>query len=263
MNSRNFSSSSIDFRSLLKPYIKNRIWFFLSVGLALVLGFIYIRYAEPQFAIQSKIKILDAESPNSELGAFKEIELLGGGGREVADEIEILGSRTNIIEVIRKLGLNKKITALGNIRNSELYLNQPFNVNFLAPDSIVHNANFDFYVTLRSDTAFEYSIEEDDPAKLQSYGKTFDTPIGEVIITPNNLKSQNLIGTEYEVSVRPLAMIAEIYQLKIKIAAIDELTSNILTISLEDAIKERGKNVLNTLIDNYNQNAIELSLIHI
>lgn len=257
MDSKNFSSSGIDFRLLLKPYLRNKWWFFLSIILALVMGILFIRYSEPQYAIQSKIKILDAESSNSELAAFQELEFLGGGGREVMDEIEILGSRTNLIEIIKKLGLNKKITALGNIRDTELYINQPFNVNFLAPDSVVRKANLDFYITLRSDTAFEYSFEEDDPVKLHSYGKTFDTPIGDVIITPNNLNTSSVIGTKYKVSVRPLAMIAEIYQNKIVIAAIDGPTSNILTISLKDAIKERGKDVINTLIDNYNQNAID------
>lgn len=257
MDSKEFSKGSLDIKSLLKPYLKNWLWFVLSSIIAVVLGYLKIRYATPQYAIQSKIQVLDDQASNSELAAFKELEFLSAGGREVMDEIEILGSRTNIIEVVKELGLNKKIVELGNIRNTELYLDQPFNVNFLAPDSTVYNADAEFFITLKSDTSFEYSLEEDGPVKGQAYGKTFDTPAGEVVITPSVLDLGNYREKKYKVSVKPLAMIAEMYQKNIEIFVTDELNSNIITINLEDAIKERGKDVVNSLVSNYNQNAID------
>ena len=63
-------------------------------------------------------------------------------------------------------------------------------------------------------------------------------------------------GRKYKVNVDPLAAVAEKYQKKIVISVINE-PSNIISISLNDALKNRGRDIINTLIANYNQNAID------
>ncbi|MEO1013286.1 MAG: polysaccharide biosynthesis tyrosine autokinase [Bacteroidota bacterium] len=246
----------MDYQSLLRPYLKNWKWFMLCAVLALIFGFLFIRYSTPMFEVQAKIRILEEGSTASELDAFKDLQMFTGGGGEVLDEIEVLGSRSNIIEVVKKLGLNKKITLLGNIRNSDIYHNAPFKINFLAPDSIVHGADENFFITLNSNTSFEYATEEDEPVKVYSFGKRISTPVGDVVLTPNNLELEDLKGKKYKVGVQPLALVAEAYQKKIMISVTDE-NSHIISISLKDAIKARGQEVINTLIANYNDNAVE------
>jgi len=256
MESSKFSQGNIDFNALLKPYLKNWKWFVLSGFIALVLGFLNIRYATPKYALQAKIQILEDESSSSELAAFKDIQMLTGSGGEVLDEVEVIGSRTNIIEVVKKLGLNKRITALGDIRNSDLYQNPPFIVNFLAPDSTVHFTNEKFFVTLKSDTHFDYAIEEDSPVESVPFGQRFDSPAGDIIITPNTMDMKPLNGNKYQVSILPLSIVAENYQKSIEIILMEE-NSQIISIALEDAIQKRGKDIINTLISNYNQSAVE------
>ncbi len=65
---------------------------------------------------------------------------VGGGGNNIEDEIEVLKSRSNLIDIVKELGINKKIIALGNIQNGELYNNAPFKLNFIAHDSIILNS---------------------------------------------------------------------------------------------------------------------------
>lgn len=257
MDSKEFSKDGLGTRSLLKPYLKNWIWFAISAIIALVLGFLNIRYTTPEYAIKSKIQVLDDQSSNSELAAFKDLEILSGGGSEIVDEIEILGSRTNFVEVVKKLGLNKRITELGNLRNTEQYLNPSFNVNFIAPDSIIYSADIEFFIVPKSDTSFEYSLEDDDSIQMHSYGKTLKTPAGDVIITPNIKNLESLINRKYQISIKPLASIAEKYQENVIITVTNELSSNIITIALNDAIKQRGKDILNTLVLFYNKNAVD------
>ncbi len=89
--------------------------------------------------LQGKIQILEDQSATSELGAFRDLEMFTRGNTQVEDEIEILNSRSNMIEVARKLGLNLKIIAKGQIHDTELYKDAaPFKVNFLIPDSLVY-----------------------------------------------------------------------------------------------------------------------------
>ena len=144
----------MDYRELLKPYLKNWKWFFATVVIALMLGILKIRYTIPEYAVQAKIQILEDKNSTSELDVLGDLDVLGGGRNDVQDEIEILNSRSSVISVVKQLGLNKKIIALGKISDSEVYDNPPFNLNFLAPDSIVHRSNEEFFITLSSSTNF-------------------------------------------------------------------------------------------------------------
>ena len=247
----------MDYRDLLKPYLKNWKWFFISITVALLLGFLNIRYSIPEYAIQAKIKILEDQNPTSELDAFKDFDLLGGSGGEVEDEIEVLNSVDRNAEVFAdELNLNKKITALGKIKNTDLYENPPFKVNFLAHDSIVLNTNAEFFITLSSNTSFEFANTEKEPFTIQSFGKTFTSPIGDIVLTPNALDLASNKGKRYKVTVNPVTAVAELYQNNIQISLADAL-SNIISISLNNAIPSRGKDIINALIANYNQNAID------
>ena len=249
-------SQGINYGDLLKPYIKNWKWFFLAMLIGLGLGFLKIRYSIPLYAINAKIQILEDQNSASELGAFTDLGVLGGGGNNVQDEIESLNSRTNLIEVVKKLGLNKSIVALGNIKNTELYDNAPFNVNFLAPDSVLQRTAHEFFITLESGTTFNFANKEDGPLEVHSFGKPIPSSLGEIIITPNAMDIGSYNGRKYKVEISPLATMAEYYQSNISISVADDL-SNIISISLNDAVKQRGIDVVNALITTYNQKAID------
>ena len=251
----NLLKSNFDYRDVLTSYLKHWKWFFASIIIALLLGFLKIRYSVAEYAIESKIQILEDQSSKSELDVFRDMNLLGGVGNNVDDEIAILSSRTSLIAIVKQLGLNKQIISLGKIVDSDVYEKPPFNVSFIAPDSIVYNSKDEFFITMKSNTSFEFNDEEGEPAILNSYGKTFPSSVGELVITPNDIDLSKFEGRKYKVVVNPLAVVAESYQKKIQISVINEL-SNIISISLNEEVTTRGKDILNTLIANYNQNAI-------
>lgn len=249
------SQNKINYRELLRPYLKNWKWFVIAAIIALALGVLKIRYSVPEYALQAKIQILEDQSSASELDVFRDLNIFGGGRNRVQDEIEALNSRSNLIQVVKQLGLNKKITAMGSIQHSDVYRNAPFNISFLAPDSIVYRANEEFFITLKSDTSFEMAATEDEPAIVQLFGKTIPTAVGDVVITPNAVDLDSYLDRKYKVAVNPLAAVAEQYQKKLQISITDQL-SNIISIGLNDQVIERGKDVINALIYTYNHNAI-------
>ena len=107
------SANKINYIELIRPYTKHWKWFVIS---ALLLAILNIRYSIPEYAIQGKIQILVDQSSSSELGAFRDLQMAAGGNVQVEDEIEILNSRTNYVEVVEKLGLNTKIFATGTLK---------------------------------------------------------------------------------------------------------------------------------------------------
>jgi tyrosine-protein kinase Etk/Wzc len=246
----------MNYKDLLKPYIKNWNWFLLSVIVAITLGVLYIRYSVPQYAIQAKLQIIEDESSTSGLDIFNDLNVFGGTRNKVEDEIEILNSRSNLIQVVKQLGLNKKIIALGQIQHSEIYNNAPFNISFIAPDSVVFNSKEEFIITMKSKTSFELVNKEGDPAMVYLFGKNIPTSVGDIVITPNVLDLNDYSGKNYKVLVNPLGEVAEAYQKNIRISITNELSS-IISLYLEDEVKQKGVDVLNALIFNYNKNAID------
>lgn len=254
-DSQDFSKNT-DLKETLTSYTKHWKWFVLSAIFALALAMLYIRYATPEYAAKAKIQIIEDKNSSSELSAFQDLNILGGAKNKVEDEIEILNSRSNFIDVIKDLNLNLKVISLGNVKDTEVYLDRPFKVNFIESDSIIHNSELTFFIELTSDTNFGFSLERDSPLKMYAYGKTIPSEIGGIVITPNIPHFKRYKGNKLKVSVTPIFRVAEGYQQKIIIGVADEL-SNIINIDLNDPIKEKAIDIINNLIFNYNQNAVE------
>ena len=255
-NQNSISNNSFDLKEILNTYTAHWKWFAICVVFALFFAYLNIRYATPKYAVQTQVQILDEKSSGSELDLFKDLEVFGGAKTKVEDEIQLINSRSNWIEVVKELGLSTRILVQGNIIESELYSNPPIKVNFIAPDSIVNRAKLSFYLTISSSTTFGYTEEEDKPVKIFAFGKNISTPIGDIVITPNVGNFESYKDKKLRVSVQPIADAAQAYRGNVIISATGEY-SNIVNIRLEDPIKEKAENMLNALVNIYNRNAIE------
>lgn len=257
MNSQEFPSNTLDLKDLINTYTKHWKWFVISCILALLLALLYIRYATPEYAANAKIQIIEDKGGASEMSAFSELSLLGGGSKnKIEDEMEILNSRSNFIEVVKDLKLNIVVTQLGNVKNSELYKKRPININFIANDSVINSSTFEFFIEISSDTNFGLSLDEDSPLKIYSFGKNIPTEIGDVVITPNIPYFKAHKGNRIRVNVSPVFKVAEGYQSKVIVVPAQEF-SNIINVSLTDAISQKSIDIINELVLVYNKNAVE------
>ncbi|WKX76453.1 GumC family protein [Zobellia laminariae] len=257
LNTQNpMSNNSFDLKEILNTYTAQIKWFALSVVVALLVAFMYIRYATPKFAVQTQIQILDDKTSGSELDVFQDLNMLGGRNSKVEDELQLIRSRSNFIRVVKELNLNTKIMVQGNIKETELYKNPPINLSFIAADSILNRANLDFFITISSSTTFGYTEEEDKPVKIFAFGKNIPTPIGDIVITPNVGVFESYKDKKIRVSVKPIEDVAQGYRTRIVVSNPYEL-SNIVNITLEDPIREKAVNILDALVRIYNGNAIE------
>ncbi len=253
---QNFPTNSQDLKESLTTYTRHWKWFVLSAIIALSLAYVYIRYATPEYAAKATIQILEDKNSTSELSAFQDLDLLGGAKNKVEDEMEILNSRSNFIQVVKELGINVQIIALGNVKDSEIYNGRPININFIAHDSVIDKKYFEFFIELSSETTFGYSLERDSPLKIYSYGKNIPSEIGDIIITPNVPYFKKYQNQKIKIAISPITVVAEAYQSKINIAPALEF-SNIIDISLNDPIQQKAVDIIGALINTYNENAIE------
>ncbi|WP_339654690.1 polysaccharide biosynthesis tyrosine autokinase [uncultured Maribacter sp.] len=252
----NISDKKEDIKNVISTYTKQWKWFVLFGLLALIIAYVYIRYTVPEYAVKSQIQIVQEKNAGPEMGIFQDLNIMGGSSKQVEDEIEIIASRSNFIDVVKELGINKKIMALGNVINSEVYKNPPLNINFIAPDSIIKNADFGFFIEFSSATTFGYVENEGDPAKIYSFGNGISTPVGDMIITPNVKDPKGLIGRRFQIKMSPIEDVARSLKTAIQIAVSAEY-SNILDVTMTSAIPEKAKDIIDKLIEIYNRNAVE------
>ncbi len=111
-NTTEFEEKPFDLRAFLFKYILH-YWWLYAIGLVLGMAgaWLYLRYAIPQYLTKSTILIKDPAT-TGEAGTEDQLlqELgLGGASKNIQNEIQILKSRTLMLEVARQLGFRRRL----------------------------------------------------------------------------------------------------------------------------------------------------------
>lgn len=252
-----FSFKSIDFKEIIRQYTSKWYLFLLVIIFCLGAAFLYNRYTAPLYDAQARIKIEMEGNNNPELAVFQDLGSFQGQMNPIIDEMEIIKSRSNFVDVVNRLQLNTQVFKLGNILDSEIYKDSPFNLNFKESDSIVNQSGFTFYVNVVSDATFGYKRQEDEPYKQNTFGSNISTPLGDMIITPSVENIKLFKGSEFRIVIRPSTVVADIYRSRVQIVPFETRGSNIISLYLQDRIQQRAQDIINALIAVYNENAIE------
>ena len=245
---------NLDLKELISNYTKHWQWFLLMVFTMLLLSVVYIRYKTPEYLVSAKIQI--QEEDNGGVQIFGDSDLFSFGGQNVLDELELIKSRSNFIEIAQKLKLNVGMRLMGNLKEKPLYGKQPLIVNFIAEDSVIEKVSYDFYISLDSDTSYSYSEEDDGKATEHDFGKKISTPIGNIVLTPNPDFFAEYQGKKIHITVQPLETVADRFRSRVDVVSDDD-KSSIVSLYLKDPVPERAREVLDQLVYLYNGNAIK------
>lgn len=245
-----------DIKNLINTYTKHWKWFVLASIVGVLIAFVYIRYTIPEYEVTSQIQVVQDKNSTNELTMFKELDVFSGSSKQVEDEIQILGSRANFIDVVKELKTNISYMALGSIIDSEIYGSPPVKLNFMASDSIIALTTFNFFIEFTSETRFSFKEAEDLPAKEYTFGDAVTSSIGDIIITPNVKSPKGHVGRRYQVSINPVQRVAGSYKLNV-ILAVSEDGSNIIDVSMNSTTPQKAKDIIDKLIEIYNRNAVD------
>lgn len=264
----------VEIRNLLNKYLTHWIWFVLSLIISFSVVYFQLNFIRPQYNAVSSIIIEEPnDDSNSRLSAFQDLSIMSGPNANVENEIQILNSKFLAAEVIKSLKLNityftnkNKISEfldsnLGfntEFYETENYLNPPLKINFLLSDSALYKTDAKFIIDIHTTNKFTISYIDKSFIKTHNFGEKITTNFGDIIVTPNvDLKEKLLIGKKVLVSISNLQSTARRYASKIAITPISE-TSNVMTLTMRDGVKEKAVDYSNELINKYNQRSIKL-----
>ncbi|WP_240729842.1 polysaccharide biosynthesis tyrosine autokinase [Flavobacterium sp. ASW18X] len=250
------SNATNGIKETVKYYLKYKYWFLLSLVMAVTIAYFFVSYSTPKYQANATIQVVEDDGAASQLSFFSDLGIMPGGGHNVEDEIEVLRSRSNFIAVVKALNLNKRIYHVGSVKSSEIYKNVPITFSFVSKDSLANDAKFTAVITPKSETNLTLLIEEngEEVQKKALFGKEIDTEEGKITFLPGNAKIfKKFIGQKLRVELVPISDAALQYQKSFKAATIDKFSS-VINLSIQDPVKQKAEDILNSLIKTYNFN---------
>lgn len=250
--------SNLNLKEEVLKYLFNWKWFAVGVFLSLLLAFLYLRYAVPQYQATAKILVKDDRKGGmmSELSAFSDLGVLGGVSSNVDNELEVLKSSAILYEVSKELELNFTYYSIGRVITSEVYEEKPLKLVFVSPSSEFLETKNQFRVEHKNDTSFTIFDKNDSKIGTFTYNKPFT--IGkekqEAILFKteffNKEKNYNI-----QIFYKPTELVVESLKRDLKVATLSKYTS-VIEISYVNPVPEKAEDIINTLIKKYNEDAI-------
>ncbi len=257
---------TISFRDIFEKVIKNWYWFGISTFVFLCVGALYLLSTSPVYRREATVLIKDARrgSAASELSAFADIAGISTR-RSVDNELYVLQARRLMVEVVDKLNLTTNYTTKSRLRTNTLYKNSPIEVSYV--DNL-GGKGCSFTALLNEDgvtisefscsrTASEKALKKSDEefTVTAKFGEAINLPIGQITINPTLYFNPDYVGKEIQVSKGNREAVATAYRNKVQMAMADKMAS-IINLSMNDVVPQRADDVLNTLLDVYNNDAV-------
>lgn len=244
-------------KDILQKYTYNWKWFLLSIVLCLVLGFVYLRYQTPVYQVDASILIKDDSKGivSSELSAFEDLGILKSGNN-INNEIEIFRSRSLMSRVVKELKLNVYYFSYGRPIEHERYSDTPILLRCQGCDSLVPITG-NWLITPESDKTFILKDgESGDPIGNYHFGDTVKLEVGKLVFETSPFFTQSFLNKDFRVVVSTVEEAAAAYLDALKVSPVSD-ASNVIVISLLNALPDKAADILNNLIRQHNLDAIE------
>ena len=248
------------FKDLLLTCLANWYWFVISVVVIVAAAAFYLHRCVPLYERSAKV-LIKTETKGGSAADFDFSDLgLVSSNTKVTNEVSAFASTSNMLEVVRRLGLETSCTIDGSGHRVLLYARSlPVRI---AADSLREGESFKF--TVRTDGVAKVTLSDFilNGEKIKGgeasglLGEPIATPAGPVYIRPSEAYDGHLPETFY-VSRGSLQDVATSFSKRLTVSNNTRDHSDIITLTLQDRNIQRAEDVLNTLIAVYNENWIK------
>ncbi|HTM93730.1 MAG TPA: Wzz/FepE/Etk N-terminal domain-containing protein, partial [Flavisolibacter sp.] len=222
--------------------------FILLLCVSIVGAWFYLRHKVPIYESTATILIKDQKKGIEDAKMLESLNQLATN-KIIENEIEIIKSRSLMMQVIRNLHLYAPVFEEGSVITKSAYTTSPVLVEARAPDELDRSAKIYFTFNLKGN-------EVDIKGKKFLIGQWVKMPFGEIrfINNPHYRNVKNAHPLYFTVSA-PKYMVGGLT------GALNAYSSNksstVINLKYQDESPERGQDILNELIKAYNKEAID------
>lgn len=246
----------INLRELLLKYLRKWHWFLLSVFLAFIIAFVFIKSSEIKYQVQTVI-LLRNDKTSSGISQKDMMESLGfiGFSKEVEDEIQVISSKKIINQAIDSLGIQIEYFEKNGLKYVKKYKNEPFKINLSKEFLDTLSNTINIYVKENNGT-YNVNIKTkkrfSEKHKLKNIQEAFATPIGKLNFTATALPKKD---TKYKITIYPIKELVENYGERLNVTTVNK-QSNAIKISIVESNIRMAEDFLNKVVELYNLDAI-------
>ena len=248
-NSLEEPKRNINITNVINRYLYHWPLFVIGIGLSVVLAFYYLKIAKPVYEVKATLLIKDEKKAPDAQSALHEIELLGSS-KTVENEIEVLKSNQLIKAVVQDLELTIAYQQKDKYFYQDLYKSTPVKLTLIKANNL--DGKKEFNIVIKNNKTF-FIENSDKQLKELSFNKAYTDYRGVWKLEPTSLLSSN-VNAKIKITLHSAEILALDYQKLINTSLINKLGTTVL-LSINDKIPQRGKDILNRVIYNYNYTA--------
>jgi capsular exopolysaccharide synthesis family protein len=222
--------------------------FVLAAIIAIAVGYLKLRYAVPVYQATATLLIKDDKKGNEESKLVESLDQISSK-KIVENEVEIIQSRKLMEKVIRSLGLYAPIYEKGDVHSVLAYTRSPVSIIALYPDSLRPSKEIELNIdSSRNEVILNHSYR-------YAIDSIVATPFGKLKFIPNQYFNKPAKPSKqlYFTLSDPKSIVPTFLG-GLKAEPASKLSS-IVDLSYRDVDPLRAENILNQLIDAYQQSA--------
>lgn len=247
INSNKSELWNLSFKDLFYKYVRFLPLFLLSVAIALLIAFVYLRYSTRIYSAGGTMLIKNEQSSGRRDDKVEDILTGNNRSQNIQNDIEVLKSRPLMARVVKKLNLQFSYTAKGKIKDFNIYKQGPFIMEaFSITDSL---GGFSLQIKFINDQQFRINNE---PATFTT-GDLFKNPHGVFRLVK---RAPAVAGSEYTVDWKPAENVAASLAGGVKVQPKTPGTS-ILSISIQSTNAQMAADIVNNLMIEYDSMTVE------
>ncbi|HEY2727052.1 MAG TPA: polysaccharide biosynthesis tyrosine autokinase [Parafilimonas sp.] len=251
----------VDVKFLVAKVLGNWYWYVLSIILFLCIGFLIYLFTSPRYTVEARVLVTGYNAQGRAVTGTDETTVLSDLNinsvpNSVANEMEIIHSKTLIEKTVRDLQLNVSYWGQGEIRYEEIYKASPYFIQLLSLNNqMLMNNPMEYDVRVIGDKV-KFEDEYTDSIFTAAFGDTLHFRYGtwvverNPVITETNPKHQlGLIINSYSNAVYD-------YMDDIEASNITQYV-NIIDLTISGTTPEKNEDMLGYLISLYVKSDID------
>lgn len=248
----------IRIQDLWSMFVPKWYWFAISLFITLTIAVLYLLSTPPIYTRTAAILVKDNSKSSSSTSAMNDFSDLGifKSNTNINNELLTLKSPTLMTEVVNRLGLNETFTIRKGLKNVDLYKVSPVTITFCDKTEVP----LSFTIKFSSKEAFaisELEISGEDIGETLSaqMGDSIQTSAGIMIVSPTQEFTDAFIGTSIRYVRGSVRAAVDTYSNAL-VAELGNKDATIINLSINDTSIRKAEDILNTLIEVYNENWI-------
>lgn len=248
----------IRIQDLWSMFVPKWYWFAISLFITLTIAVLYLLSTPPIYTRTAAILVKDNSKNSSSTSAMNDFSDLGifKSNTNINNELLTLKSPTLMTEVVNRLGLNETFTIRKGLKNVDLYKVSPVTITFCDKTEVP----LSFTIKFSSKEAFaisELEISGEDIGETLSaqMGDSIQTSAGIMIVSPTQEFTDAFIGTSIRYVRGSVRAAVDTYSNAL-VAELGNEDATIINLSINDTSIRKAEDILNTLIEVYNENWI-------